>query len=193
MAAVVLAAAGTTAALLIREPGDSPAGGGHATSGIFTETAPWRLEIWDDSSDHGCTVSVTQTYTGKQKKVFERVYDRKSFQMQMTGQLRWESNDSGCAVAPQSGPGKATLPYSKLESGSDSVAFASPSSGKVAVSVVDYQGNDSCDVELRDAGDGQTLDSDNVASDGSSVVLDSNGRPLVYLAANSCIVRIAAG
>ncbi len=135
---------------------------------------------------------VTQTATGLKQR-YVQVHDRKSFQMHITGQLRWESNDSGCAVAPQSGPGKVTLPYSKLESGSDSMAFASPSSGKIAVSVVDYQGNDSCEVELRDAHDGQTLDSDKVASGVGSVVLESNGQPLVYLAANYCIVRIAAG
>jgi Caspase domain len=190
-AAVVLAAAGIVAAVLIPQGGDS-GGEDHPTSGVFTATAPWRLAIRNDSSAEGCTVSVTKTDTGE-KKIYDNIHGEKSFQMQLTGTLRWEANDSGCLVVQRTGPGKATLPYSLSEYSGDSDAFAAPKTpGKVTVTVREFQSSQ-CNLVLRDARDGRNLDFGSVARDGNRAVLDPNGRSLVYLAATDCLVTITAG
>lgn len=192
--AVALAVVGTAAAILIPR-GDDSSGGGQPASGVFTAKAPWRLVIKENEGiDGDCTVSVTKT-SGGAKKVFEGIDGTKSFQMQLTGDLRWEANDSRCSVVARFTPARATLPFAVPESGSDSDVFAAPKNpGKVAVKVVDFQSQGTCDFELRDAADGQLLDVGTAASDGNSgALLDPSGRPLVYLAATDCPVTVTAG
>jgi hypothetical protein len=158
VAAVVLAVAGTVGALLIPDGRDSPPPGrGHPASGTLTAVSPWRLVVRNKigGSNDGCTVTVTNTGTGKRKTVKVDT-GTESFQVQDGGNLRWEANDSGCLVVQRPGAGRAQLPFTVLENSGDTDAFVAPA--QVAVEVANFRGHDQCDFVLRDATDGRALD-----------------------------------
>jgi hypothetical protein len=193
VAAVVLAVAGTVGALLIPDSRDSPsAGRGHPASGTVTAASPWRLVVRNKIgySNDGCTVTVTNTGTGKQKTVKVDT-GTESFQVQDGGNFRWEANDSGCLVVQRPGAGRAELPFTVLDSSGDTDAFVAPA--QVVVEVSNFRGHDQCDFVLRDATDGRALDLGSVQPGGGPVRLGPNGRSLVYLQEPQCNVRISAG
>jgi hypothetical protein len=190
-AAAVTLAAGTTAGLLlIPNRGDPPAKPGQLASATFTAKSPWRIVISDKISagDNGCTVTVTNTATNE-KKVLKN-YGTKSFQMQSTGNFRWESNDSECLVIQRPGPGKAVLPFAQEYATGDTDAFHA--TGRVAVKVLDFNGGSTCDLVLSDATDGRPVDFGAVPKGGGPLLLDPNGRSQVYITDLECSVRVSA-
>jgi hypothetical protein len=193
--AVVLAAASTSAALLILDR-DSPGEGGRPTHNEFTAASLWRLTVSNKiaAGDKACSVTVTNSDTGD-KKVFENIWGTRSFQMQNAGTFRWEANDPGCLVVQHSGTGKAVLPFSQKAGTGDTAAFTAPKTpGTVVVRILAFNSYGKCDFELRDAADGQLLDLGPVHEGGAPLRLDPNGRSQVYLAAfEGCDVRLSAG
>jgi hypothetical protein len=189
-AAIVLAVVGTIASLLILNDRQSPAKSGHPTGATFTAASPWRLVISDriQGNDAGCTVTVTNTGTGE-KNILNN-YGTKSYQVQASGNFRWEANDSGCLVIQRPGPGKAVLPFVQEHGTGDTDAFHAP--GRVAVEVKDFNGGSTCDLVLRDAADGRPVDFGTAHPNGP-LLLDPNGRSQVYLADLACSVRVSAG
>ena len=191
-AALVLAAAGTAATLLILNRSDSPREAGRPASNEITAAAAWRLVI-SNKIYTGCTVTVTNTDTGDQK-VFENVWGTKTFQMQTAGTFRWEANDPGCLVVQRSGSVKAVLPFSQKAGTGDTDVFAAPKApGKVAVQVLAFNSYGRCDFELHDAADGQLVDLGTVPQGKGPLRLEPNGRSQVYLADFAgCDVRVSA-
>jgi hypothetical protein len=192
-AALAVAVAATTVGLLmLNRGGDPPAEPGHPARAAFTAKSPWRLVISDkiSANDNGCTVTVTNTAT-KERKVVLKNYGTKSFQMQDTGNFQWEANNSECLVIQRPGPGKAVLPFVQEYATGDTDAFHAP--GRISVSVLDFNGGDSCDLVLSDATDGRPVDFGTAPKGGSPLVLDPNGRSQVYLTDLECSVRVSTG
>jgi Caspase domain len=189
-AAVVLAIAGTTAGLLISNRSDPPTASGHSTSATFKATSPWRLVISDriSGSDPGCAVTVTNTGTGEKKEIRDS-YGTRSYQMQDSGNFRWEANSSECLVIQRPGPGKVTLPFVQEVGTGDTEAFHAP--GRIAVEVKDFHGGTTCELVLHDAADGRPVDF-GTAQQGSPLLLDPSGSSQVYLADLGCGVRVSA-
>jgi hypothetical protein len=139
----------------------------------------------------GCDVVVTNADTGG-RTVLTGVYTDPSIQMHDTGRFRWEANDPGCRVTRHPGPGTAVLPFVQKAGEGDTDAFAAPE--RIAVEVLDFNGNPGCGFELRDAADGRRLDLVMLRSPGAGPRnLNPSGRPRVYLAGEPCTVRISAG
>ncbi len=76
-----------------------------ATSGTFTQQAPWRLRIKDDISgvsggdDVGCNVRLTNPDTGYARD-WDSFYGTKTFQMRDSGTFNSEVSDPGCLLFP---------------------------------------------------------------------------------------------
>jgi Caspase domain len=158
------------------------------TDGSFTAEPPWRFVVRNNDVGAGCNVTLTHTDTGQQWEVPD-VYTARVFQMREAGSFTWESNDPGCLVFPQTGAGQVALPFAQADVG-DSDAF--DVTGKVAVEIVDYQGNGSCDIVLHDAGDGRQLDFGEVPEGGPALLLDPRGSSEVYVSNVYCKIRVAS-
>jgi hypothetical protein len=192
---VVLAAASTSASLLILDRNDSPGDGGRSTNNEFTAPSLWRLVVSNKIEyNKGCIVTVTNSDTGE-RKVFEDIWGKRFFQMQTAGQFRWEANDPGCVVLQQSGTGTAKLPFSHRAGTGDTSAFTAPKTpGTVVVKVRAFNSYGRCDFALHDAADGQLLDLGTVDQGGPPLSLDPKGRSQVYLAAFAgCDIGVSAG
>jgi hypothetical protein len=184
-AIVVVAAAGTTVGLLTLNTAHSPPQSGQASGNTFIERSPWRLvtEGW-------CNVTVTNTGAGKKKVI--PVAAQESVQMQDTGTLRWAVDNSPCLVAHRPGPGNAVLPFTWQADQGDTDAFHA--SGRFAVTVKNFDpGENTCDLVLRDAKDGQQVDFGTAHRGGGPVLLDPNGRSQVYLSDLRCTVEVSSG
>ena len=197
MAAALLSGAAVVAfVLLTRDPsGSSPDGPGadgtSATENYFTEKAPWRLVLHDQTSsdgstDIGCQFTLTNDKTGSDR-TWESLFGTRSYQMQESGTFRYRTSDPGCIVTHRTGAGAAELPFTHSEYDGDTDVFESP--GVVSVDVLKYPG---CELTLKSAADGQTLAIEDTQEGGGPVTLDSNGPARVYIAEPGCRIRIEA-
>jgi len=197
VAVVVLIAAGITAVLLTGGNGDGGADdGGTSSAFTYTATGPWRLRVSDvqDGEDKGCVVSLSGTenppgFTLSSDPVYE---DNQIFQIHQSGDFALDVTPAapGCQLTAIPGAGEATLPFTIAHSG-DSTAFTAPPA--VEVEVRDFNGNETCDLVLRDVASGEDVDIATATKEAPTVRLDPGGRREVYLAANYCVVRISAG
>ena len=189
--AVLLAAAGTAAALLFLDRRDPSGEGARLANNEFSATSPWRLVI-RQGGDKSCVVTLTNKGTGEQNAFTAYAY--KQFQMHDTGKFRWERNDSGCLVTQRPGAGLTVLPFAHKGDIGDTEAFTAPKApGKVTVQVLDFHSYGRCEFVLRDAADGGDLDFATTQPGSDPPRLDPNGRSQVYLAGFAgCDVRILA-
>jgi hypothetical protein len=194
--ALVLAAASTSASLLILDRNGSPGDGGRSATNEFTAPRLWRLVVSNriELGDKSCTVTVTNSNTGEEK-VFENISGNRSFQMQNAGKFRWEVNDPGCVVLQQSGTGTAKLSFSHKAGTGDTPAFTAPKPpGKVVVQVRAFNSYGRCSFDLHDAADGLLLDGGTIYQGGAPLGLNPQGRRQVYVAAfEGCDVVLSAG
>jgi TIR domain len=160
----------------------------------FTAASPWRLVIDNNivGTNNGCTVTVTNTDTNVPiPSNLTNIYGKKSFQVHETGNFRWDTNNPGCFVTYQPGAGAALLPFTQSCCG-DTDAFTAL--GKVAVQVKDFRGNGVCRFWLRNAVDGQELDSGSVHPGAAPLLLDPKGRTEVYVENPICGgISVSAG
>ncbi|XVU23777.1 caspase family protein [Actinoplanes sp. CA-054009] len=189
----VLAGGAVAVTLLLSDSGDpaSYAQDGPLPAGNFEAAAPWRLLIRDNiqGNDVGCTVSMVHNDSGQPIALPTAVYAPMSFQIQRDGTFNWSVNDPGCLTTLQSGAGQATLPFVQSTLG-DTDAF--DVTGPIAIEVIDFHGNNSCEFTLRDAGSGGQLDFGSVPKGGGPLTLRPGGSEKVYVWNQYCTARITA-
>jgi hypothetical protein len=184
LAVAVATLAGLIAVLaivLIRQ-GDQP-----LAANEFRATSPWRLVI---RNNNYCTVTLRSRESGE---VWTNRYNAGwdlSFQVRESGIFQWESSTPDCLVAPRPGAGELTLPAVVAGTRGDTDAFRAPTS--VTVEVEDFNDNEKCDFWLIDSTSGDPVDIGNVTKTEPKVVLQTEGRSMVYLANGYCTVRISA-
>lgn len=190
-AALVAAAAAVAVTVkgLSGNDGGGDAGSGSSTTrGVYTAAGPWRIVVRDErQNDTGCDITVTDA-DGDQRNI-DQVYGTKSFQIPGRGEFRWTSNDPACIVVQRAGPGDAGLPFLQPIGTGDTDAFRP--TGKVAVTVTDFSGSPTCDLQLRSVATGRPVDLGTADADRRTFVLDPGGTSPVYLAAPDCVVRVA--
>jgi hypothetical protein len=192
-AAVVVAGGAISAVLLTGGSGGNQDGTGErgVTSGSYTASGPWRLQVDDqvEGDDSGCTITLKNTHSGQQTALAEGVYGTSQYQISQAGSFRWTTNNSGCLVAAEAGSGSDKLPLS-WSPGGDSDAFTA--SSQVQVQVTDYNGSPDCLITLRDPANGQPVAFKTVTRGKGSdtVVLDASGHPTAYLSNVGCTVRV---
>lgn len=192
-AVAVAALVGAAALAAVLQNRNSPSDEGPQAN-QFTAASPWRLAIDNNivGTNNGCAVTVTNTHTNVPLPMdMASIYGRKTFQVHETGNFRWEANNSGCLVTHQPGSGAVPLPFAQSCCG-DTDAFAA--SGKVAVQVNNFGGNRVCKFWLRNAVDGQELDSGSVRQGDGPLLLDPKGRTQVYIENSICGgISVSAG
>jgi hypothetical protein len=168
--------------------------GGHNNPNpvAYDATGPWRLKVDAQAarSDSGCTITLTDADSGSHVSLPPNLYGTTQWQIHQAGSFRWQTNDPGCLVAAEAGPGSAQLPFA-WPAGGDSDAFTAPA--RLAVQVTDYNGSQNCQITLRDANNGQPIDFQTAASqhDNNTVVLNAGGHPTAYLSDLQCAVRMS--
>jgi hypothetical protein len=160
-----------------------------SASNEFTEEAPWRLVVRDDSSSDGCTLTLVNRDTNETWSNEYPVYDTASFLIPQAGTFRW-SVESGCTVVSRPGPGSLTLP-AIVDGVGTSDAFKPPA--MITVTIKDFHGNARCALQLRDAATGTVVDIGELNEQQDSVTLQPEGRPLVYLVNDACAVQVSPG
>ncbi|MEV4344640.1 caspase family protein [Actinoplanes sp. NPDC049596] len=193
--AVLLAIAVAVGALLLNRSGDpesANAQDGPLPPDNFEAAAPWRLLIRDNiqGTDVGCTISMIHNDSGQPLPLPTGIYSPMLFQVQRDGTFNWSASDPGCLATLQSGASHVTLPFVQTTLG-DTDAF--PVSGPVAIEVIDFKGNQSCDFTLRDATTGQQLDTGTVPKGGGPLTLRPGNSTEVYLWNQYCTARMTAG
>ena len=154
----------------------------------FRATSPWRLII---QNNNHCTVTLrardsNDVWTNRHTAGWDM-----SFQMRQSGVFRWESTTPECQVTHRPGAGELTLPTVVRGFQGDTDAFQA--SDTVKVEAQDFNGNSDCDFDLIDSESGDTVDIGKLSEAQRSVVLQTGGRPKVYLANGYCTVRISTG
>ncbi|MFG1812391.1 caspase domain-containing protein [Kribbella sp. NPDC049174] len=189
----VILAAGTVVALQLLDDNGSPGGGGSA-AGEFTESSPWRLNVRGTNTvDNGCTVTVVNVDSGEQK-VFERLFESRTFQIADTGTFRVSTSDPICTATHSAGAGQIAIPFAQKAITGDSEAFTVPAGSKVVVQVVDFHSYGRCEFVLRDATDGRDLDFGTALPGAGPLRLDPHGSSKVYLAEFAgCDVQVSSG
>lgn len=187
-AVIAAAAVAVSVKVLSGQDGGDSGSGSSTTKGVYTAAGPWRILVRDErEEDNGCDITVTDA-DGNQRNI-DQVYGTKSFQIPGRGEFRWTSNDPGCLVVQRAGPGDAGLPFLQPIGTGDTDAFRPP--GKVAVTVTDFSGSPTCDLQLRSVATGRPVDLGTADADRKTFVLDPGGASPVYLAAPDCVVRVA--
>ena len=158
----------------------------------FRATSPWRLII---QNNNHCTVTLrardsNDVWTNVWTNRYTSSWDM-SFQMRQSGVFRWESTTPECQVTHRPGAGELTLPTVVRGFQGDTDAFQA--SDTVKVEAQDFNGNSDCDFDLIDSESGDTVDIGKLSEAQRSVVLQTEGRPKVYLANGYCTVRISTG
>jgi len=201
VAAAVVVTGGAIAAALLAGgsggspgPGDGTGGGGNAgaSTGSYTASAPWRLQVGDHMrpNDSGCSITLTDSH-GNQVLQHDSLYVVSVFQVQQTGSFAWRA-PRGCLVAALAGSGAVELPFAIDQSGDgDTPAFAPPA--RVSVRAMDYHGDADCTFQLHDATDGRLLDFKTAKPGQDTVTLASSGSRTVYLGLSNCGVHVSAG
>ena len=169
----------------------APTMGGSGTLGPhqFAVEAPWRLVVRGEDVGDGCTVTVTDE--AGQTQTAEDVYATEYFQMHSSGTVEWEANHPDCRVFQQPTANEQQLPFVWRISQGDTPAFSA--SGAVTVDVLNFHGNDSCDLDLHAVEDGREVSFGTVATKAKPAVLDTYGASPVYIADADCSFRITAG
>jgi hypothetical protein len=157
--------------------------------GTYTATGPWRVEIHEQSTIGGCSVSVTLD-GGDMTWEREDVYGFRSYQVPDAGTYRWTVNDPGCAIVPRATSGDVELPFAWQAYTGDTDAFQVEAPFTAEVRNLDSSGE--CELVLKDPSDGTTVDIRTATRQRPSVTLDPAGRSEVYLAAVTCDVRVSA-
>ena len=187
-AAALLVAAGALGGNLLNDEddggGSADGGSGGAASNELEVHAPWRLVVRGVGA--GCNVTVRDEDDVPQS--FENIYDTKYFQMHTSGTVEWKASDPGCEVFQQPGADKQGLPIFWRCCQGDSPAFSAQQS--VSVEVLDFNGSQGCDFDLRSVEDGRPIDGDTAESLNKPVVLDTYGVSPVYIADTTCGFRI---
>jgi hypothetical protein len=140
--------------------------------------------------DDGCSITLTETRSGTPIQLPDDMYGIWKLQVHQTGSFRWQANDPGCIVTPLVGSGTAKLPFTHDQSG-DTDAFAAPR--RVAVHIIDFRGNQGCELRLYDPTDGVQIDVATAKSGTDTVTLDTGGRRQVFLSNWYCVARVSAG
>jgi hypothetical protein len=188
---VVTAAVAGVLALHGKGGGDGQGSGSAstATRGAYTATGPWRLVVHDESQhDAGCDVLVTGA-AGTVRRL-QGVYSMRTFQVPGRGRFRWTTNDPGCIVVAEAGPGDAGLPFLVPIATGDSDAFRPR--GRVAIRVTDFEGSPGCDLQHVSVSTGRPVALGAAAPEKATVVLDAQGESRVYVAEPECTVRVLA-
>lgn len=180
---------------LVLLPGGS--GGNPHTSGNFhisgtsvTAGAPWRLQIENDGYGNGCTITLTDVHSGTQILREESLYSLSVFQINKTGTFRWYVNDRRCHATALEGPGAYKLPFPWSQHGAgDTPAFTA--SGPVAVRVTAWNGDSGCILTLKNATDGQPLESRTATPHNNPVTLNPGSSRSVYLSISNCDVIVS--
>jgi hypothetical protein len=156
----------------------------------FRATSPWRLII---QNNNHCTVTLRARDSND--VVWTNGYNTSSldmsFQIRQSGIFRWESTTPECLVRHEPGAGELTLPTVVRGFQGDTKAFQA--SETVKVEAQDFNGTSECHFELKDSASGDTVAVGKLSEAQRSVVLQTGGRPKVYLANGSCTVRISTG
>ena len=168
------------AVVLTRQP-EAPRAGDE-----FSETSPWRLVI---KNNNHCRVTLrSQDSPEVWTTRYESGLDQ-SWQIRQSGTYRWESTTPECVILHRPGAGELTLPAVVAGGQGDTNAFRA--SRSVKVEAKDMRGNQECDFGLIDSESGDPVDFGELTTAGESVVLQTEGRPWVYLANGYCTVRLS--
>ena len=180
---VIVLAGLVAAALLVRQAPEAPA----ATDEI-SETSPWRLVI--KNSNH-CRVTLRAQDSAEVWTPRYTSGSDQSWQIRESGSFRWDSTDPDCVILHRPGAGELTLPAAVAGGQGDTNAFRASKS--VKVEATDLRGNKECEFALVDSESNDPVDYGDLTRVGESEVLETGGRPWVYLANGVCTVRISAG
>jgi len=172
--------------------GSGDGGGGDVTgsdtSGQLEVEAPWRLALNDrGESPGGCDITVSDD-EGVPVVSLQELYGDHVVQMQTSGTVTWETNAPGCEVFQQPGAGDATLPFQQECCEGDTDGFEA--GDEVAVEIVDLDGNQECELQLRAVEDGRRLAEDTAARVGTSLTLETFGTSPVYVGDSLCTFRV---
>lgn len=190
-AAALLVLASALGASLLNggDGGGAPDDGGSGTLGPrqLAVEAPWRLVVrGEDVGDDGCSVTVTDE--AGQSQTVEGVYATEYFQMHSSGTVEWKANHAGCQVFQEPTANEQQLPFVWRISQGDTPAFSA--SGAVRVDVLNFHGNDGCDLNVHAVEDGRQVSLGTVATKARPAVLDTYGVSPVYIADTACSFRI---
>lgn len=169
------------------DPPQSNGASSSATGGATVE-APWRLVI-NSNGTTGCTIALTSSDTRETWSKPYPVWETASFVMTQGGEFRW-SVESGCTIIARPGAGNLDLP-GVVDGVGTSDAFSPPAT--IAVTLKDIHGNQRCSLQLRDVATGTIVDIGELTEQQTSVTLEPQGRPLVYLDNAACAVEVSSG
>ena len=136
-----------------------------------------------------CTIALTNSDTHETWSNPYPVWETASFVMTQGGEFRW-SVESGCTIVTRPGAGHLDLP-GVVDGVGTSDAFSPPAT--IAVTLKDIHGNEHCSLKLLDAATGTVVDIGELSEQDTSVTLEPQGRPLVYLDNATCAVEVSSG
>ena len=177
---------------LTRHDKSPTAPSGSATTGVLTQSAPWRLQVDGSAVGNGCRVVMK---SADDDTVFDRdrLYGYDSFQQHVGGTFHWTASDPACRVFAHPGAGNDPIRGTLFRCcHGDTNAFETNQS--VMAEIVDFQGSSTCTLEIRDVKNGTVLDDREVEETGSNTVrLVTLGASRAYLADLGCDVRLSTG